>query len=85
MIPALLAWTLLITPAMDAIDLSVIASKMARQNLISRGHCVRLQFSTADDLLLCRTDRGHPYVCRDVVLSGWMDYRVLCCETFNER
>lgn len=69
---------------MDAMELSSVASKMARRNYISKGHCVRFDFERSPSTKICRTDRGTPYFCKVYVMSSWMGYEVEACEEFNE-
>ena len=77
---ALLSFTVTISPWSTDADYLKAALRLA-----SKGHCVRIDFQQSDDVLLCRTKRGTPYWCKDIMLSEWMDYRILVCEQFNER
>lgn len=80
----LLAFTMTISGDMTALELSSIASRMARSNIIEKGSCVRFDFERSPDVRLCRTARGHPYYCRVYVFSRWMDNELDVCEDFNE-
>jgi hypothetical protein len=57
---ALIGWTVTITADASPQDLEIIASKFARQNLLSKGHCVSVEFSD-HATSICRGDKGHPY------------------------
>lgn len=80
----LLAFTMTISGDMDALELSSIASRMARSNIIEKGSCVRFDFERAPDIRLCRTQRGHPFYCKVFVFSRWTGYELDVCEDFNE-
>jgi len=84
MILALLGFLLTITGDMDSMELSSIASRMARGNYISKGHCVRFDFERYPATKICRTDMGTPFYCRVYVMSSWIGYEIEACEEFNE-
>lgn len=84
MIFSLIGFLLTISGDMTALELSSIASRMARSNIIEKGSCVRFDFERAPDVRLCRTERGTPYFCKVFVFSSWLGYEQDVCEEFNE-
>lgn len=84
MILSLIGFIFTISGDMTALEYSSIASRMARGNHISKGHCVRFDFDRFPAVKLCRTDRGTPYICRTYVFSSWLGYEQDVCDEFNE-
>ena len=84
MIAALLAWTITVSPASTPVELSAFAARFARNGMIAKGHCTGpLYFADGDGIQFCRTDRGHPYYCKRIVLSRFVGYELTACEQFN--